>query len=76
MLALLFVLNFSLNAYMSEYAEKNYAKAKGSFSKENFNLINNRLNNYDIKSEGAHNKMYFLLCVTPKIKGDLRKIGI
>ncbi len=31
--------------------KKNYAKAKGSFSKENFNLINERLDNYDFKNE-------------------------
>lgn len=73
LLAFLFILNFSLNAYMSEYTEKNYAKAKGSFSKENFNLINERLNNYDFKNEYDRSKFF---SYAPKIRGDLRKIGI
>ncbi|WP_233776347.1 exported protein A EppA, partial [Borreliella bavariensis] len=59
----------SLNGYMSEYAE-----VKGAFSEETFNLINERLDNYDFKNED--NKRYFLFYVTPKIRGDLRKIGI
>lgn len=48
---ILFLLSFSLNAYISKFIEENYAKAKEAFSKENFNLINNRIDNYNFESE-------------------------
>ncbi|WP_215539903.1 exported protein A EppA [Borreliella bavariensis] len=70
----LFVLIFSLNAFMSkEDIDKNYAKAKKSFSKEDFNLINKRLDNYGFENE--YDKSFFF-SYTPKIRGELRKIGI
>lgn len=47
----MFLLSFSLYAYISKFIEENYAKAKEAFSKENFNLINNRIDNYNFESE-------------------------
>lgn len=64
----LFVLSLSANI------EENYAKAKRAFSKEDFNLINKRLDNYGFKDE--YDKSKFLSDNAPKIRGDLRKIGI
>ncbi|WP_418909437.1 exported protein A EppA (plasmid) [Borreliella sinica] len=78
LLVLLFVLSISLNAFMSEYTKKrieeNYAKAKKSFSEEDFNLLNKRLDNYGFKDEEEKSK--FLSDDAPVIRGALRKIGI
>ncbi|WP_187983495.1 exported protein A EppA [Borreliella bavariensis] len=74
LLILLFVLSISLNAYMSEYIEKNYEKAKRTFSEEDFNLLNKRLDNYGFEDEYA--KSRFLSDRAPEIRGCLRKIGI
>ncbi|XPC98100.1 exported protein A EppA (plasmid) [Borreliella japonica] len=63
----LFVVSLSANV------EENYAKAKRAFSKEDFNLINKRLDNYGFIDE--YEKSYFF-ADAPQIRGDLRKIGI
>ncbi|WP_421136296.1 exported protein A EppA (plasmid) [Borreliella yangtzensis] len=72
LLIFLFVLSISLNSY-NAYTEENYEKAKRSFSKENFNLINERLDNYGFKD--AEDKSVFF-SYAPEIRGELRKIGI
>lgn len=75
LLILLFVLSISLNAFMSkEDIDKNNAKAKKSFSEEDFNLINKRLDNYGFENE--YDKSKFLSDNAPEIRGYLRKIGI
>ncbi|MBB6032123.1 MULTISPECIES: exported protein A EppA [Borreliella] len=72
---LIFLFSFSLNAFMSkEDIDKNNAKAKKSFSEEDFNLINKRLDNYGFENEYAKSK--FLSDNAPEIRGYLRKIGI
>ncbi|MCD2417187.1 exported protein A EppA [Borreliella burgdorferi] len=72
---LLFLLSINLNAFWSEKnIEENYAKAKKSFSKEDFNLIKNRLDNYGFENE--YDKSKFLSKHVPEIRGELRKIKI
>ncbi len=72
---LLFLLSINLNAFWSEKSiEENYAKAKKSFSENDFNLIKNRLDNYGFENE--YDKSKFLSERVPKIRGELRKIGI
>ncbi|MBB6043648.1 exported protein A EppA (plasmid) [Borreliella yangtzensis] len=73
LLLLLFVLSISLNAFMSEYTEKHYAKAKRAFSEEDFNLLNKRLDNYGFENE-YDKSIFFSYAI--KIRGELRKIGI
>ncbi|PRQ97299.1 exported protein A EppA [Borreliella burgdorferi] len=75
LLLFLFILSFSLNAAIDETdIKKNYAKAKKIFSKEDFNLIKNRLDNYDFVNE--YTKSEILSITAPNIKENLRKIGI
>ncbi|MDK7384058.1 exported protein A EppA [Borreliella burgdorferi] len=72
---LLFLLSINLNAFWSEKnIEENYAKAKKSFSENDFNLIKNRLDNYDFVNE--YDKSKFLSERVPEIRGELRKIKI
>ncbi|MGF7102218.1 exported protein A EppA [Borreliella kurtenbachii] len=72
---LLFLLSIHLNAFWSEEnIAENYAKAKKSFSENDFNLIKNRLDNYSFENE--FNKSKFLSERVPEIRGSLRKIGI
>ncbi|MCD2386276.1 exported protein A EppA [Borreliella burgdorferi] len=73
LLFFLFILSFSLSAFKDKYIEERYKKAKKAFSKEDFNLINKRLDNYNFKDE--EDKSFFF-SYAPKIRGDLRKIGI
>ncbi|WP_420025092.1 exported protein A EppA (plasmid) [Borreliella yangtzensis] len=67
MLLFLFVLSLSANI------EEDYVKTKRSFSEEDFNLINKRLDNYDFKNEYEKSHVF---SDAPKIRGNLRKIGI
>lgn len=72
---LLFLLSINLNAFWSEKnIEENYAKAKKSFSENDFNLIKNRLDNYGFENE--YDKSKFLSKRVPEIRGELRKIKI
>ncbi|PRQ94725.1 hypothetical protein CV684_05575 [Borreliella burgdorferi] len=70
---------FNLNAYIDidklrkERKEHNFAKAKKTFSKEDFDLLNKRLDNYDFENE--YDKSVFF-AYAPIIRGRLRKIGI
>ncbi len=73
LLLFLFILSINLNAFMSKYTEKHYTKAKKAFSKEDFDLLNKRLDNYDFESE--YDKSIFF-SYAPEIRGELRKIGI
>ncbi|WP_425337216.1 exported protein A EppA [Borreliella tanukii] len=68
-LIFLFLFVLSLGASV----EENYAKIKRSFSEEDFNLINKRLDNYDFKNEYEKSHIF---SDAPRIRGDLRKIGI
>ncbi|ACK74324.1 exported protein A EppA [Borreliella burgdorferi] len=63
----LFVVSLSANI------EENYTETKRAFSKEDFNLINKRLDNYDFKNEYEKSHVF---SDAPRIRGDLRKIGI
>ncbi|MCD2401638.1 exported protein A EppA [Borreliella bissettiae] len=75
LLLFFFILSFSLNAAIDEKGiKKNYAKAKKIFSKEDFNLIKNRLDNYGFVNE--YTKSEILSITAPEIKGNLSKIGI
>lgn len=70
---LLFLLSINLNAFMSEAIKKNYEKARKTFSKEDYDLINKRLDNYDFESEYAKSEFF---ANASEIRGNLRKIGI
>lgn len=48
----LFVVSLSANI------EENYTETKRAFSKEDFNLINKRLDNYDFKNEYQKNTFF------------------
>nr|WP_242423304.1 exported protein A EppA [Borreliella bissettiae] len=78
-IGLLLFLIFNLNAYIDidelteERKEHNFAKAKKTFSKEDFDLLNKRLDNYDFANE--YDKSVFF-AYAPIIRGRLRKIGI
>ncbi|ACN92847.1 exported protein A EppA [Borreliella burgdorferi] len=75
LLLLLFLFSFSLNAAIDEKdIKKNYARAKKIFSKEDFNLIKNRLDNYGFINE--YTKSEILSITAPEIKGNLSEIGI
>ncbi|WP_215536805.1 exported protein A EppA [Borreliella bavariensis] len=63
----LFVLSLSANI------EENYTETKRAFSKEDFNLINKRLDNYDFKNEYEKSHIF---SDAPRIRRELRKIGI
>ncbi len=69
MLIFLFLFVVSLSANI----EENYTETKRAFSKEDFNLINKRLDNYDFKNEYEKSHVF---SDAPRIRGDLRKIGI
>ncbi len=73
LLFLLFMLSIDLSAFMSQDIKKNYEKAKKAFSKEDYDLLNKRLDNYDFESE--YDKSFFF-AKAPEIRGSLRKIGI
>ncbi|PRQ90789.1 exported protein A EppA [Borreliella burgdorferi] len=77
LLLFLFILSFSLNAaswWNERDIAENYAKARKHFSENDLNLIKNRLDNYGFENE--YDKSKFLSERVPKIRGDLRKIGI
>ncbi|WP_418885358.1 exported protein A EppA [Borreliella carolinensis] len=63
----LFVVSLSANI------EENYTETKRAFSKEDFNLINKRLDNYDFRNEYEKSHVF---SDAPRIRRDLRKIGI
>ncbi|WP_419250446.1 exported protein A EppA [Borreliella afzelii] len=73
LLAFLFVLSISLNAFIYRSTEENYVKVKRAFSKEDFNLINKRLDKYGFENE--YDKSVFF-SYAPEIRSGLRKIGI
>nr|AAO33431.1 EppA [Borreliella burgdorferi] len=70
---LLFLLSINLSAFMSETIKKNYEKARKTFSKEDYDLINKRLDNYGFINEYGKSELF---ANASEIRGNLRKIGI